>query len=341
MHIGKGEPERATKHFSTKFIFFQISSFRMVKRQKLKGALLGYAIGDTLGKGTEFMEVPEIRRRYPSGLRRYSDIFQDAHRSQWEPGEWTNDTETMLNMAKAIISDNGALLVRHQAKVLHEWYQGNPVDVVANVRWVLSHPGYLEHPLETCARVWDEMEHQDPSNEALGRSILAALAPGNPETNARTTCLLTNSDTRCEGTAAILGRIAHDLLHHDKMTPRTNIMEIAVKIDARIIPYLKAAFSGKLSDFELDDPCTLSDTRKAAGSALWALYHCKDAADALYKLVDAGGDSDTNAALGVLLVSLRDGGDLNMEEHLMTELTGYDEIHHVADALADAWGFER
>lgn len=313
----------------------------MAKRQKLKGALLGYAIGDTLGKGTEFMEVPEIRRRYPSGLRRYSEIFQDAHRSQWEPGEWTNDTLTMLNMAKAIVSDNGALLVRHQARVLYDWFHDNPIDMPANFRWVLSHPDYLEHPLETSAKVWDNMEHQDPSNEALGRSILAALSPGSPETNARTTCTLTHADTRCEGTAAIVGRVAHDLLYHDKMTPRANIMELAVKIDARIVPYIKAAFSGRLSDFELDDPFSMSDARKATGAALWSMYHCKNAADALYQVIDAGGDSDTNAALAVSLVSLRDGGNLNMEEHLIKELIGHEEILHVADQLADAWGFEQ
>lgn len=311
----------------------------MSKRKKLEAAMLGYAIGDALGKGTEFMERPEIEIRYPEGLREYGQIYQDAHRSQWLPGEWTNDTTVVLNMARAIIEDNGQLKVRHQAQVLLDWFEQKPVDLASNLRSVLSQPDYTASPLEASARVWKANTHMDASNEALGRAMLAALAPGDPETNARTACLLTHSDTRCEGTAAIIGRVAHDLLHHNLMTPKEKIMELAEKIDERIIPYIKVAYSGTLEDFELDDPDTQAYTRKAMGSALWAVLHAKDGADALYSLTDCGGDSDTNAALGVALVALRDDGELNMPRHLIDGLEHAEEPVEAAMMLADAWKF--
>lgn len=312
----------------------------MAKREKLKGALLSYAIGDTLGKGSEFMELAEVKLRYPSGLRKYSEIFQDAHRSQWAPGEWTNDTTVMLNMANAIITDGGLLMVRHQARVLYDWFETNPVNVVANMRWVLCEPGYIENPLETSKAVWERMKHLEPTNETLGRSILAAMAPGDPETNALTTTQLTHYDARCEACAVILGRMAHDLLHHDRITPRAKLMELAMKMDPSTLPYLKIAYGGTLADLELDDPDTIADCRKAMASAIWAVNNCKNAADALYSLVDAGGDCDTTAALGAALVALRDGGKMNMPDHLINELSGHEEVEQTAERLANAWNFD-
>lgn len=310
----------------------------MSKRKKLESALLGYAIGDALGKGTEFMERSEIEFRYPGGLREYGQIYQDAHRSQWRPGEWTNDTTVILNMGRALVFDHGALRVRHQAKVLVDWFEHKPSDVVSNLRWVLSQPDYLISPLEASARIWKTNNQMEASNEALGRAMLAACAPGDPETNARTTCLLTHSESRCEGTAAIIGRVTHNLLHHDSMPSKESLLKLAEKIDGSIIPYLKASFAGSIEDFELDDPESQGYCRKATGAALWVLYHCKNAEDALYTLVDSGGDSDTNAALGVALVAMRDG-ELNLPSHLIDGLEHSDEPIELARQLADAWKF--
>lgn len=308
----------------------------MSKREKLEAALLGYAIGDALGKGTEFMERIEVEMRYPKGLRKYSQIYRDAHRSQWRPGEWTNDTTVLLNMGRALAIDNGALRVRHQAQVLVDWFEHKPTDVAPSLRRVLSQPDYTLSPLEASARVWQSYSHIEASNEALGRAMLAACAPGDPETNARTTCLLTHSNTICEGTSAIIGRIAHNLLHHDEMPSRSTLVNIAEKTNSAITSYLRVAYGGRLEDFELDDPDTQAYTRKATGAAIWCLQNSKNCEEALYALVDAGGDSDTNAALAVALVALRDG-ELNLPDHLISELENNEEPIEIATRLADVW----
>lgn len=308
----------------------------MGKRAKLRGALLAYAIGDALGKGTEFMNRNVARRRYPNGLRRYSDIFQDAHRSQWSVGQWTNDTDLIINMAKGIIADNGNLLVRHQAQILRDWFLRNPLDVVPCMRIVLSNPSYVSTPLQTAERVWHE-ETFDPSNEALGRAMLAGMASGEPETNAKIISSLTNPHQVCEGTAMLIGRMAHDLFHHDGPTPKQKMMELAQKYHKTLPPFMREVYGHSLNELELDDPDTLSDVRKSGSAALWAVMNCQDAAEALFMLVDAGGDSDTNAALGAALVAMRDDGNLNIPQHLIDELQNREELENTIEALADIW----
>ncbi len=65
-------------------------------KDKMLGCLYGQAIGYALGLGSEFMSKEEVRQNYPDGLSRYDQIIQDGHRSRWEKGAWTDDTDMML-----------------------------------------------------------------------------------------------------------------------------------------------------------------------------------------------------------------------------------------------------
>ena len=43
---------------------------------RVKGTLMGLAVGDALGYGTEFMPKTKVCFNYPDGLKRYSDIVE-------------------------------------------------------------------------------------------------------------------------------------------------------------------------------------------------------------------------------------------------------------------------
>lgn len=66
---------------------------------RAEGALLGHAIGDALGLGTEFLSRERVASWYPEGLHDYAQIVRDVHRAKWQPGEATDDTGQMLALA--------------------------------------------------------------------------------------------------------------------------------------------------------------------------------------------------------------------------------------------------
>ena len=72
----------------------------------IKGVFYGQAIGDALGLGTEFLNKSEISEYYPHGLSDYSQIVQDAHRSRWKIGDWTDDTDQFLCICNSILKSN-------------------------------------------------------------------------------------------------------------------------------------------------------------------------------------------------------------------------------------------
>ncbi len=59
--------------------------------------------------------------------------------------------------------------------------------------------------------------------------------------------------------------------------------------------------------WEIDDENSLWFARNTMASALWAIWHCNSAEEVLYRIVDAGGDADTNAALAMGLAGLQHG----------------------------------
>ena len=65
---------------------------------RFQGAVLGLAIGDALGRPTEFLgTLDEIREKFgPAGV---TDLEADGH----PPGTYTDDTQMSLAVARALI----------------------------------------------------------------------------------------------------------------------------------------------------------------------------------------------------------------------------------------------
>lgn len=120
---------------------------------KFKGVIFGQAIGDALGLGSEFLLKEEVQKYYPNGLTDYNQIIPDAHRSRWEKGDWTDDTDMMLCIARAIIKDGGKVNAMSVAKNFKDWFNGNPMGIGSNTYKVLSFGDYTDNPFKAAELV--------------------------------------------------------------------------------------------------------------------------------------------------------------------------------------------
>ena len=303
-------------------------------KDSILGCFLGYAIGDALGLATEFMTKPQAAMRYPAGARRYEDIYRDAHRSQWERGDFTLDTEIVLRLAE-VLNDNGHVSPVEFSRMLKEWYTQFPYDFDSHFRRNFKEASYAEDPIGTCRRVWEATPRPEAWNEALGRAMLMGLCRDDVERKVTENCQCTHYDPRCVSSAVVIGKMANSLLWKGEMADYDDLVALCEEIDERTIPYLRLAHEADISRLRLDDSETYWYTRKTMAAALWALWHDDgDPMQAAYAVIDEAGDGDTNAALALGLLGLKHGPSI-LPQHLLDGLLQRERVVTVARRFAE------
>lgn len=301
---------------------------------KIYGALFGIAIGDALGLGTEFMTRDEISLYYPRGLNSYSDIIRDAHRCQWQQGDWTNDTELIVRLVDSI-ADKERIDIRDFAGRVIDWFKSDPADVVACMRWVLSTPGWIDNPEEVASEVWFKINRFEASNEALPRSIITAIVSDDPADDTKHLIAMTHPDSRCVVSGLVLNKMASCLLWEDRIATFEELREICLQHDTRVLPWVEMAYGDSLDPIEIDDEDTLWYTRKAMAISLWTIIHCSSPEEILNTVVMQGGDADTNGACAMGLAGIKYGYHA-LPTNLVNTLREKDRLENSAANFTDA-----
>ena len=273
---------------------------------KIKGVIFGQAIGDALGLGTEFMTKKEVYRYYPNGLAYYDQIIQDYHRKRWAKGAWTDDTDMMLCIANAIIKDKDIKLSTI-AQNFKDWFSGEPLGIGSNTFKVLSFKDYTDNPKKGAEIIWNLSGKKSAANGAVMRTSVVGLWNNDTEKYATEICKLTHYDPRCVGSCVIISLLINNLVYKNQMFSLEQIIEIGERYDSRIREYLEQASQCEhIEDLVLDDS-SMGYTLKTLAAAIWCLFHCSSFEEGLLAIVNAGGDSDTNAAVACSLLGARYG----------------------------------
>ena len=102
-------------------------------RDRYRGCMLGLAVGDALGAPLEFLERDEIAERYGTVREMIGGGWL-----QTEPGEWTDDTQMALAIARSVVR-SGAVEPADIATLFVEWFNSHPKDVGNTTTRALQH----------------------------------------------------------------------------------------------------------------------------------------------------------------------------------------------------------
>lgn len=274
-------------------------------KDKVLGALFGQAVGDALGMGAEFMSKEKVQEVYPSGLRHYSDIRNNAI-GGFQPGDYTDDTEMMEHIVYSL-NKEGKYDLMSISQFFRRWYEYGPKDCGLLTSRVLSNPLYRQDPLGVSRMTWEEDNRNAAGNGGVMRTSVIGCLNGNVEEMAADVCRLTHYDPRCVGSSVIVSMVIHQLVYHDYIMTPDEVVQLGRKYDESIEYYVQRATDPDIACLQLDERRKRGYTLKAMGAALWALWHPMDFTEGLVTVVNEGGDADSNGAPAGAVLGARFG----------------------------------
>lgn len=276
-------------------------------KNKFYGTLFGQAIGDALGLGTEFMTKTEAKEIYPDGLKEYSQIIRDYHRSKFRQGMWSDDTDMMLCIANAIIEDKGINL-HTIARNFKNWLYAPDTRGVGQTTYkVLAIADYVENPQQVAELIWRMSRTKNAANGAIMRTAVIGLFKDNVARTTEDVCKLTHFDPRCIGSCVIISEIISHLVWKNEKLSYAQILAIGNQYDKSIAEYIDKAYYNGIESLELDEPSSIGYTLKALGAALWCFFNARDFEEGLLSAVNEAGDADTNAAVACAVLGAKFG----------------------------------
>lgn len=176
---------------------------------RIRGSLLGLAIGDAMGATTEFMTVPQIRRQYT--------VVKDILGGGWlnlEAGQVTDDTQMTLCVFNAIKrGGSNKTVLRNICKNFRTWADGNPPDIGGACARAIYGTDTTDPEVWRNANI-TRQEHskvKDYGNGGLMRCLVPCLL--NDVDLAMSQSGLTHTNTLCDITVSIYFGAIKDALN--------------------------------------------------------------------------------------------------------------------------------
>ncbi|WP_405800544.1 ADP-ribosylglycohydrolase family protein [Streptomyces sp. NBC_01506] len=305
------------------------------RRDRVRGAVVGSAVGDALGAPFEFGPAGGFGARFPDGAG-------EMHGGGgWDPGEATDDTQMAVLIGESLL-ERGGLDLPDIFGRFRRWAAADPKDIGLQTEQVLM----SGDPWDLASALHFRRSGRAAGNGSLMRAATPAVyfaAAGREATMsaARRIAALTHGDAAAwEGTAVLheLIRVALEGGDPVAAVPGTlrDVREEhrprwATVLDPGWHPDDATEFNGAVW------PCL--------GSALWALRTTGSFEGSLAAAIDLGGDTDTVAAVTGALAGAVYGFDAiphRWTQPLHVPLPGYGdrvlrtpELARLAQSLTD------
>lgn len=262
---------------------------------RARGALLGLAAGNALGVPSELLRTPEaIRAAFPGGLR-------DVVRADTPASPFDDDTAMALLLAEELLT--GEVDLERLAHRWIDWMDRDGRGVGSWTRTALNHLRTHGSPPSGTGGL--------ATNGAIMRALPVALAtrgtPRNLVAGTWHTAALTHPDDRCTWGAVAVNVAAAELLagRRDFLADVLEVLQVN-EAPAELLAAVRRVPLERRADLPLVGD-RAGDALSCVEIALWAAWHEPQLEEALIWLANAGGDTDTNAAVAGGLLGARDG----------------------------------
>ena len=294
---------------------------------RARAALLGLVAGNQLGVPTEHLGTADaIRKAFPNGVR---DLAPPPKNSPYD-----DDAAMALLLGESLLANNGF----DAADVARRWVKWMKMDgrgIGLTTRRALTLIDRGKEPFEAGRLAFQENPGRSAGNGSVMRCIPVALRYHDEiERLIRVStqqAAITHADDRCTWAAVAVNLAARELLHGniyfiDEVLHRIGGAPRALRDAIHRVP----------REGEGDLPIAIEGEAgyvvHCVEIAFWFVTHDRTLEEALMFLAQAGGDTDTNAAVAGALLGAR-YGEAGLPPRWVGQVTGAEGIAHLAERL--------
>ncbi len=298
---------------------------------RARGALLGLVAGNQLGVPTEHLGTPDaIRQAFPNGV---TDLAPPPKNSPYD-----DDAAMALLLGESLLASNGF----DENDVARRWAKWMKVDgrgIGMTTRRALTLIDRGKEPFEAGRLANQENPGRSAGNGSVMRCVPVALRYHNdPDRLIRVStqqAAITHSDERCTWGAAVVNLAVRELLHGNIYF----VDEVLHRMGDRAPRVLRDAIHRVPRESEADLPIVRQGEAgyvvHCIEIAFWFVTHDRSLEESLIFLAQAGGDTDTNAAVAGALLGARHG-EVALPPRWMDQMTGVEGIAKLAERLVTA-----
>jgi ADP-ribosyl-[dinitrogen reductase] hydrolase len=284
-----------------------------------------------LGVPTEHLGTPEaIRKAFPNGV---VDLAPPPKNSPYD-----DDAAMALLLGESLLASKGF----DENDVARRWVKWMKVDgrgIGVTTKRALTLIDRGKDPFEAGRLTNQENPGRSAGNGSVMRCIPVALRyHDDPDRLIRVStqqAAITHADERCTWGAAAVNLAARELLHGNIYF----IDEVMHRIGDRAPRVLREAIHRvpreSDSDLPISRPGEAGYVVHCIEIAFWFVTHDRSLEEALTYLAQAGGDTDTNAAVAGALLGAR-YGEAALPPRWVDQITGVQGIAQLAERLVSA-----
>jgi ADP-ribosyl-[dinitrogen reductase] hydrolase len=266
---------------------------------RARGALLGLVVGNQLGVPTEGKDAQAIREAFPQGVR---DLAPPPKGSPFD------DDAAMTLLLADSLAEKGDFDAEDVAQRWVKWMNTDGRGIGFTTQRALRLIEGGTKPFEAGRLA---MGPRSASNGAVMRCLPVALRyHDNLDKLVRVStqqAAITHGDERCTWGAAAVNLATRELLHGNPYFLEEVLHRLQGTAPRALIEAIGRVAWEQESDLPLGVAAEAGYVVHCVEIAFWCAVHRRSLEEALIFLAEAGGDTDTNAAVAGALLGARDG----------------------------------